>query len=860
MDRELTAISTDRSITEWLDRLVHLLLIALLAFAPLALGAVQAWSEQIVVTLAAAITLVFLLKLTLQPTVPFIWSWAYVPMAVFITVAAFQLLPLPGSIVNMFSPNTVSLKRGLLGDLPDATNVLSSMTLTFYSSATRHDLRLVLAVAAIFVVVVNVYREPAQITRLLAAMAAIGGGVALLALAQDVAGNGKIYWLIPTYDQAFSGMFINHSHYGQFMNLSMGAALGLLLVELHQAFRGRKITPAHVAEYLTSPEAKTVKLLTAMMILGAATVFVSLTRGGMISMLLAAAFTTLVLGSCRSLAGHGWIIVLLVLCAFVCVLYVGFDQVYDRLATLRDLDQAEAGRWQMIKGVASSWARFPVFGTGLGTHQVVYPMFNCSDNPGLATHAENEYAQAAEETGFVGLLTLIVFGVILWTQYGRSVARPDLSIRSAAYGLGFGILAILIHSTSDFGQHLPANATLSAVCCGLLIAVARVEPQTEEQPWHTASWLPHGAERLAVLVLAAGVWTWVFFEANAARVAEVHWNKVLAAEKYLDAKGWQSDDQAYKYLITHAADAAAIQPDNIHYRHWLNVYRWRSLERYLDPNTGEAPPEALPLIQRVVDELHRCRPVCPTFGATYCVAGEIEEFVLKDPNGANHIRKGYQLAPCDPVTCFALAQIEAEQGKVDDCFGRLCRAVQLDERYFQRAVRLCADDLGRADLAVRLASNDTNRLAYVSNVLAAAGKPPETGALENATDPPAEDGPHLQLAEQAEAKAFEELRKRCEEPDAPAYVHASLASLYHRSGNLEEAIRHYRRALVKDYSQVGWHYALAQLLAQANRAEEAVHEAQVCLRLRPDYVAARRLIEGLSARSPVVTPPLSGGK
>jgi len=103
------------------------------------------------------------------------------------------------------------------------------MTLSFYPNATKHNLRLILAVAAVFFVVVNVYRRAEQIKRLLAAIAIIGGAIALLALAQDLFGNGKIYWIVPTgHGETYSGPFINHSHYGQFMNLSIGAALGLL--------------------------------------------------------------------------------------------------------------------------------------------------------------------------------------------------------------------------------------------------------------------------------------------------------------------------------------------------------------------------------------------------------------------------------------------------------------------------------------------------------------------------------------------------------------------------------------------------------------------------------------------------------
>ena len=48
-------------------------------------------------------------------------------------------------------------------------------------------------------------------------------------------GNGKIYWLVPAPEGAArSGPFVNHSHYAQYVNLSMGAALGLVLLRLQR--------------------------------------------------------------------------------------------------------------------------------------------------------------------------------------------------------------------------------------------------------------------------------------------------------------------------------------------------------------------------------------------------------------------------------------------------------------------------------------------------------------------------------------------------------------------------------------------------------------------------------------------------
>jgi hypothetical protein len=846
----------DRPTADWPDRLIEWLLVLLLAFMPLALGAVHAWSEQVVISLAAALSLVFLLKLTVCRPVGSAWSWAYVPVAVFVGVAALQLWPLPASLVRIVSPHTLALKEDLLGSLPAAGRSLTSSPVTLYPDGTRHDLRLVLAVAAVFVVVVNVYRTPSQIQRLLAAVAAIGGGIGLLALAQDVAGNGRIYWLIPAYDGAFSATFINHSHYGQFMNLSMGAALALLLVRLHQAFHGRRITPARVAEYLRSPEASVPKFLVAMMVMGAVTVFVSLTRGGMVSMLIAAALTLAALSLRRSMQSHGWTIILLAMGAFVLLLYMGFDRVYDRLATLRDIHEGYDLRWQIVKDLAVVWARFPAVGTGLGTHQVVYPMFDRSMITGVAAHAENEYAQAAEETGLIGLSALVAFGIIVCIQYARAVAHPDVPIRSAAYGLGFGLLAILIHSASDFGQHLPANAMLSAVCCALLVAVARVRSHAQQGPGDSPDWSLRRAVRPAILVLAACAWVWAFAAANSARVAEGHWNAALLAEQRLEADGWQGDDQAFKDLISPAVAAAAACPDHIQYRYGLAVYRWRALARYVDPNTGAFPAEISTLIRQVVAELHQCRLVCPTFGAAYCVAGEIEAFVLRDPNGARNIRQGYRLSPSDPVACFAAARVDAMETRTEESFDKLCRAVQLDGQYFGSAAHLCLDSLGRPDLAIQLAGDETSRVAYVSDLLAAGDKPQDPSAPRAAGLPAADVDPRRKLAREAEAKAFDKLRVKCEQPDAPAVAHASLANLYSRSADAEAAIHHYRRALVKSYDQVGWHYALAQLLGQVNRVDEAVHEAQICLRLRPDYTPARKLLEALVIRPVATQPPL----
>jgi hypothetical protein len=194
------------------DTFIEWMLFAMLAFMPFALGAVQAWSEQVVITFAFAIAVCFALKLILCPDTALSWFWVLIPVILFLLIPVIQLIPIPTGLVSHLSSNTASVKSELLSGLTNQEHSLDSMTLSFYPNATKHDLRLVLSIVAVFFVVLNVFRQPEQIKRLLMAITVIGGAVVLLALAQDITNADKIYWTIPIRNPAISGPFVNHSH------------------------------------------------------------------------------------------------------------------------------------------------------------------------------------------------------------------------------------------------------------------------------------------------------------------------------------------------------------------------------------------------------------------------------------------------------------------------------------------------------------------------------------------------------------------------------------------------------------------------------------------------------------------------
>jgi len=802
---------------------------------PLAFGVVHKWSEEVVVILSGAIVICFLLRVVVAGGRGLVWSWSYIPIALFLLIVVLQLFTLPRDIVGVLSPNTIALKTELLNDMPNANRVLESMTLSFYPDATAHDLRLFLAVAGVFLVVVNVFRRPDQIKRLLMAITIIGGVIAVITLGQNIFGNGKIYWFVTTrYGGGHSGPFVNHSNFGQFMNLSIGAALSLLCVKLHEAFAGRRFTPAGIVEFLASKVAKSLWLLVIVMGLCVAAVFISLTRGGMISMLAAIIFTTVLFTSRRSLRSHGWIMAVMALIAFTCILYVGFDAVYDRLASLRDLERVEGGRMQILKDIWVMWTKFPVFGTGLGTHRVVYPMFDRSTITALAAHAENEYAQVAEEMGILGLGLLIIFGIIIWLKFAKNIRDRHSSIRMAAYGLGFGILAILVHSLSDFGQHLPANSILTATFCGLLIVLAQAGGSTRQQYISYRGMSITAVPACLLLVAALGIWGWSIAGADRARVARAHWQQVTDIK---NGNGWHGSEQEYAALIPHASAAAECEPGNIIYRHCLNAYRWHSLKKITDPYTGgiTIPDDEMPTVLSVVEELHKSRAICPTYGQTYSLVGQIERFVLNDSSGSERIRKGYRLAPCDPMACFLAGYLDISEGSEEPGIEKLTRAVKLDRGLFTRVVDIYVNHLSRPQLAISAAEDDIGRLGHVAGVL--------------------EDLQYYDLVAQAREKMQELLKEKCSQPDAPASAFISLGNIYRKKQDHKAAIECYRRALMLNYGQVQWRYELAKMLAEAERIKEAMQEARTCLQLRPQFKSAKKLLEDLS-----VHPAMYGKK
>jgi hypothetical protein len=812
---------------------MEVMVIAMLAFMPATFGAVEAWSQLIVLLGAASLSILLVLRWALDPDFRPVATWTYVPLASFIGLVALQLVPLPIGLSGGLSPATVSIRQEMLGGDFESTRAIE---LSMHPYATAQTLRMVLVGTVMFVTVVNVFRAPRQITSLLTAIFVIGCAEALLAIAQVATGTKLTYWFFPTSTTAItSGSFVNYSHFCQFTNLSLGAGIALLLVRLHERRdpnHGGWLRPFSRVNWETHG------WILAGLALCAVSVFTSMSRGGVVSLVVATGIVAIALGRRNSSNRQAWLIGAVPLGVFMILLMFGLDRLFDRFAALHQ-SEIYASRGELVIDTLRVWQAFPIFGAGLGTHEFIFPMFDRSVLPALAAHADNEYAQLLEETGVVGAMLVAAFLIGMALTAVRLAFRGRTAISAAAFGVAFGLLAVAIHSVTDFGQRIPAIFCITATLCGVLVSIDCIESQRRRSDHgktreivRKSPWMRRGIAGATFLVVLI-VWGWALRSAYSAHLGERWWTAAYTLADQIQQDREQGTDEEYIDLLAAAEQAFASDPDNVAYGYWLAYYRWEALSRTIDSNFQQTvlDKEALAHVSRIADELAAVRVKCPTYGPPYALEGQLRLNVLGDEYGAELIRKGFRLAPHDPPTCLVAGELAASEGHVAEAQRLLTRAVRLQPSFYSDVINVYLFDLKRPDLARELAGDDYARLESLAAACAAS----ET---------------YAKLAEDLQADFEASLRRRVESNDATAQELASLAEIEVRQKEFDSAISLYRRALAKAYRQVPWRIQLAQALAETGQVSEGIDELRICLRLQQNNRIARKLLEEFELRAP----------
>jgi O-antigen ligase/Tfp pilus assembly protein PilF len=494
-------------------------LLLLVGTAPWLFGSVHPLAELL---LFAGLTVIALLWVTCiamerRP----LWNPCAVTigLASLCVLAIVQLTPMPERVLRGVSPATAQLREKLLPAAPETLETPSDIlgvypppaTISLAPWATRQTLIRLIAVLFLFSAIRANFPAPETFYRLAIVVVVNGVALSFMALAQSFSSpQNMLFWCYPTEGEVF-GPFICRNHFAYFINLSIGLGIGLLLSTRH--FRGNSTGPRRITEALPSIlQDPAVLWVGSALIVMTAALCCSMSRGGMATLLIAAAVCV---GMHWRHAGRftSWISGLVFVGFGVALTtWLGAGVVGRRIATLWESNVLEEGRTPIWHRMLGLFADFPFLGTGMGTLRFVEPLTRGPTDSAsiIHEHMHNDYLEALIEGGIVELALVLAVAFLVFRAGFRAFRRHQGTAHgSMAIGALFGLIAVAVHSTVDFGLHIPAVMLLAITICAcmtnleewpVLPAEGAVIPSTKVgNPWAA------GMQALALILVAVFV-------------------------------------------------------------------------------------------------------------------------------------------------------------------------------------------------------------------------------------------------------------------------------------------------------------------------------------------------------------------
>ncbi|MGA2810735.1 MAG: O-antigen ligase family protein [Candidatus Acidiferrum sp.] len=321
---------------------------------------------------------------------------------------------------------------------------------------TRTELQLLLADAVVLFLTAQAFRTIEDWKQFVWFAMFFSFLVCTFGILQHLTFNGKIYWF---REMRFGGIpfgpYANRNHFAAFAELLI--PISLLPLLLGKVRRERLFV---------------VGLFTVLQI---AALLLSASRGGIVSfgveLLVLVAWLALRRPDGKLLLAGGAILLLVALL----VSWIGVRQITQRFSAMQSLEISTGKRASMRRDTWRIFLDHPVFGTGLGTIEAVFPPYDSLYDGKIVNHTHNDYLEALAETGILGGLCCAWFLGVLFSQ---ALPRVRPTQRSFASILQFsallGCVGFLVHSLVDFNLHIPVNAMLFFVLA--FLATAQIAP------------------------------------------------------------------------------------------------------------------------------------------------------------------------------------------------------------------------------------------------------------------------------------------------------------------------------------------------------------------------------------------------
>ena len=455
MDRE--------QLDNWCEKCVLGLVVAILSFSALAFGAARPEGFLVIQWMAVLLLGIWAFRFLINPKHRLLWVPVCWPVLAFVVYA----------IVRYATAEVEYLARQEL-------------------------VRVVVYAVVFFAVINNLHKqEPSQIVGLTLIFLAMT--LSFYAVLQFLRDWDKVWGLFDSFEKVAgnrkrgSGTFYNPNHLAGYLEMVLPLALAFTLTGRFSHLMKIILGYASVAIF--------------------AGLTVTFSRGGWI----AAAVSLAALFYWTVRQREYWKRTLIVLGVFAALFAVTFTKAvkssnrFERFDEARHLDDI---RFRLWEPATAMWKDHFWFGVGPNHFDARFGEYRPFDYDlqNRPDRAHNDYLNTLADWGLVGaLLVAACWGTFFWQVFTgwRFVQRSqsDLGAKRsnrASFVLGgtLGLLAILVHSNTDFNMHIPANAILAVTIMALVASYYRF---ASERYWHTVR-LPL---RIVVFPVLAAALVWL---------------------------------------------------------------------------------------------------------------------------------------------------------------------------------------------------------------------------------------------------------------------------------------------------------------------------------------------------------------
>ena len=487
-----------------MSHFIYKLFAFLILFTPLAFGTVEPWSLALM-EIISCLTLVLLIIKNLKNNEALLSVPALVPLVLFLGYILFQIIPLPFFIVKFLSPGAAEIYLNAPG-----ISEGSWIPLSIHPKATLPEFFRFASYAAFYILTVHLLKNRVYLKTTILIITIFGALLSFSSILQFYLTDDMALWFrhVPK-NSMIVGPYICHNHYAGLMEMIFPVVLALFF--FHRPRLHNPSVIKSIIEILSQEKANIHILIGGAALLIVTSVFVSLSRGGMISLSLSLIFFVWLIFRRKISRGNTFLIFTIILLTTMSVAWFGWDQIFERFAKLKNaqgvIHESRLDFWKDSRHII---AGFPLTGSGMGTFFDIYPAYQ-TINPDIDLgHAHNDYIELAAEGGVIGFMLAAAFIITLYFKtYRVFLTRRDAYSVYIYMGSITALLSILIHSFVDFNLHIGANGLWFFFMAGLAVSGAntgiRSKSMSTRLPLVQSPGIKRGCLCISILMLAVTV-------------------------------------------------------------------------------------------------------------------------------------------------------------------------------------------------------------------------------------------------------------------------------------------------------------------------------------------------------------------